>query len=184
MSLILIGAHPKTIDYDKGELLTKHFWGNSIQSFIEKENIPKPIKIETIDLLPGGTYQNDIFDDIFVKEHYETYDQIYLLDCGGIWYVLQTLDIPDNFAKYYNSNEIIEMRKIMRHLTHEEISNVIELLIKKIYSMLKPNGICLFSKFTNSNFQEGFIEQINQLSMNYTVEKHLYIGTVIIIRKI
>ena len=184
MSFILIGAHPKKIDYDKGELLTKHFWGKSIQSFIEKENIPKPIKIETVDPLPGGTYENDIFDENFVKENYEKYLQIYLIDCGGIWYVLQTLDIPENESRYYNTKEIREMRKIMRNLKEEELYGVIKLLLKKIYSMLKPNGICVLSKFTNPIFQEVFIQQMDNLGMVYIIEQHLYIGTVIIITKI
>ena len=183
MSLILIGAHPKKINYAKGELLTKHFWGNSIETFIQTKKINKPIMIETIDLLPGGNYQEDIFDDIFVKEHYETYHQIYLLDCGGIWYVLQTLDIPDSFAKNYNTTEINEMREKMRKLTHKELCEIIKELIQKLYSMLKPNGICVLSKFTNPIFEYEFIEQMNNLEIKYTIENNIYIGTVIIIKK-
>lgn len=181
MSLILVGAHPKTIDYDNGELLTKHFWGNSIESFIQKNKINKPIKIETIDLLPGGTYQQDIFDDIFVKEHYETYHQIYLIDCGGIWYVLQTLDISE--SRWYNTPEINEMREIMRKLSHEELTEIIKELIQKLYSMLKPDGICVLSKFTNCFFREQVICILDYVGFQYETEQHKYINDVIIIKK-
>ncbi len=181
MSLILIGAHPHLIH--KGELPTKHFWGNEIQELIQREKIDDPI-IHTIDLLPGGTYQEDIFNEVFVKEHLETYTQIYLIDCGGIWYVLQSLDIPDSFARIYNSPEIREMRERLRQLTHEELNNIIQQLIEKVYSMLQYNGICVFSKFTDSIFQETFVNLLNDLGWVYEIEQRKYVGTVIIIRKI
>jgi hypothetical protein len=180
MYLILIGAHPRIIE--KGELTTKHFWGNEIQELIQREKIDDPI-IHTIDLLPGGTYQQNIFDEDFVKDHLETYAQIYLIDCGGIWYVLQSLDISDSFARTYNSPEIREMRERLRQLTHEELNNIIKDLIEKLYSMLEYNGICVFSKFTNSMFQETFVNMLNELGYIYEIEQRIYVGTVIIIRK-
>jgi hypothetical protein len=183
MSLILIGAHPHLIHYNKGELITKHFWGGSMELYIKKENVTNPI-IHTIDLLPGGTYQNDIFDDVFVKEHQETYIQIYLIDCGGIWYVLQTLDIPDSYSKYYNTKEIRQMREELRKLSEDEINNFIKKLIEKLYSMLKTNGICVLSKFINDIFKENFIEILNSLGYLYEIENEPYLKTTIIIKKI
>jgi hypothetical protein len=183
MSLILIGAHPKTIEYDKEELITKHFWGNEIQSLIEREKIYKPT-IETIDILHGGTYQQDIFDNIYVKENQNKYCQIYLLDCGGIWYVLQSLDISETFSKTYESKETRKLRESLILLTEEEVNDMIKEIILKLYSMLKPNGICIFSKFTDLLFQETFINLLNDLGMIYEIENYNFMGTVIIIRKL
>ncbi len=183
MSLILIGAHPRLIHYNNGELITKHFWGNEMEKLIQREKINEPI-IHTIDLLPGGTYQQDIFDNTFVKEHKNTYSQIYLIDCGGIWYVLQTLDISDIFAKTYNSKEVIELREILRLSTTEELNDIIKDLILKLYSMLKPNGICVLSKFFNPLFQETFVHLLNHLGMIYEIEQQKELGTVIMIRKL
>ncbi len=183
MSLILIGAHPKKIEYDKGELIHKHFWGEKIEEIIHKENLINPI-IHTIDILPGGTYQQDIFNNQFVKEHENTYSQIYLIDCGGIWYVLQSLDISDIFAKSYNSKEIIELREILRLYTIEELNELIKDLILKLYSMLKPNGICVLSKFTNTLFKETFTQLLNELELMYEIDYQQEIGIIIIIRKV
>jgi hypothetical protein len=190
MSLILIGAHPKKIN--KGELIRKHFWGNEIQVLIEREKLNKEnkeIKIETIDILPGGTYQSNIFDEIFVKQHQEIYDQIYLLDCGGIWYVLQTLETlqimnSKESIETIESKEIIKMREELTKLSYMEIQTRIQELIEKLYSMLKINGLCVFSKFTDLLFQETFISLLNDLGFLYEIETYDFVGTVIIIRKI
>jgi hypothetical protein len=182
MSLILIGAHPCLIHYDKGELITKHFWGNEMEKLIQREKIKEPI-IHTIDILPGGTYEQDIFDNTFVKEHQESYHQIYLIDCGGIWYVLQSLNMSKELAICYNSLEIIELREKLNKLSEEELQNLIKSLIEKLYSMLLPNGICVFSKFVNSIFQEEFIQQLNKLGIIYEIENQKYVGIVIIVKK-
>jgi len=49
--------------------------------------------------------------------------------------------------------------------------------------MLKPNGICVLSKFINPLFEEEFIQQISNLGMEYVIEQKSYVGTVIIIKK-
>lgn len=67
-----IGIHPFTI----------------FQKIVESNNLIGNPYFETIDILPGGTYQQNAFSDEFIEDHIEDYDLVLVPDCDGEWSTL------------------------------------------------------------------------------------------------
>lgn len=177
---ILIGAHPKIVVYIDDQIFN-HYWSKDIEYYINESGLINPI-IDTVDLLSGGTHVNDIFESIeFHQEHYQYYDIIFLPDCGGKWYVMQTLDQ----SNIYNSEEIIKMRENINKLSKEEQKYIIIEMIYNLYNMLKPNGTLVLSKFISENFTKLFIEILEEKQFVYYETLDNYnCNKVIVIKKI
>jgi hypothetical protein len=122
-------------------VLNNHWYGSPelqiFQRIFAEYNLKgKPI-FETIDIIPGGTYQADAFSDEFINQHINDYDIVMVPDCGGPWYYLQNTDLYDGVRK-------------IRDLTTDEVNVNKEILIKlclKLTKVVKQGGIIQFSKF-------------------------------------
>lgn len=97
--------------------------------------VPENSVYETIDILPGGTYQDDCFSEEFINRHIGYYDIIISPDSGGPWYTFQINRDYDQFSD----------------------------LLEKISTMLKYECIILFDKFIYSEFKELTIEKMSNL---------------------
>jgi hypothetical protein len=116
--------------------LKNHWYGSSEMDYFKKLFLDYSLKgnpvFETIDIKPGGTYQQDAFSDKFIESHINNYDLVMVPDCGGIWYELQNSHTGKLF------------------LTEEEINDNKEKLIEiclNFTKIVKPGGIIQFSKF-------------------------------------
>jgi hypothetical protein len=127
---VLILCHPKIVTGSFEPLILKNHWyGLVIQEnksifehlFLEYKLKGIPI-FETVDIILGGTYKDDVFNDKFINEHLEEYDLVIVPDCGGPWYYLQNEENEENDIKFL-----------------EICGNLVK--------MLKPNGIIQFGKF-------------------------------------
>jgi hypothetical protein len=139
---VLILCHNKMVNGKFEPLVLNNHWYGSpelqiFQRIFAEYNLKgKPI-FETIDIIPGGTYQADAFSDEFINQHINDYDIVMVPDCGGPWYYLQNTDLYDGGRK-------------IRDLTTDEVNVNKEILITlclKLTKVVKQGGIIQFSKF-------------------------------------
>lgn len=106
-------------------VLNNHWYGSEgldlFQKIFNGIQLEGYLSFDTVDLIPGGTYQADAISDDFINANKNKYDLIMVPDCGGQWYKLQKEDDA-------NKTELIRLS--------------INLTL-----MLKPKGIIVFSKF-------------------------------------
>ena len=132
---ILIFCHPDivsgTIDNIQG-----HFLSKDISILGREAGITGTPIIDTIDIIPGGTYQCDGFSDDFINRNLNEYNLVFIPDCGGLWLNLQLKDILDGWRTIYK-------------FTPEDKENNLSLLIDyiiKVSKLVKINGIISFGK--------------------------------------
>ena len=153
---VLILCHPRIVTGSFSPLeLTNHFYGlknitgegedsifhnifinDNLQDFFETSGNPT---FETVDILPGGTYQADAFSDEFINAHKNEYDLIMVPDCDGEWYIKQQTSEMKSFSK-------------IRDFSPEEINKNLDDLKNyciKLPQMLKKNGIILINKISH-----------------------------------
>jgi SAM-dependent methyltransferase len=82
---------------------------------------PTKIKVDTIDLAPGGTIVADGFSKSFIDSHENEFDIVILPDCGGLW---------NEFQKEHND---------------ENFQRLLSLMIELI-RLVKPGGTIMFGK--------------------------------------
>jgi len=118
---VLIYCHPRKFD-------TCHWQYSLIAKEIEdrfKGTKGSEVFVDTVDTIAGGTYKEDGFSDVFINKHKGTYDLVFLPDCGGLWYKIQSTGTP-----------------------YELIS-----LIDNIRGLLKPSGTLFISKILDPIFK-------------------------------
>ena len=162
---MLIYCHDDTITYRKenkeGDKLWSHEQGGAYKCSIIVERIidmngwgDSNIHIDTIDILPGGTFKEDGFSDTFIDKHVGKYDLVYLPDCAGDWYKLQT-----------------EGRKDFDTLL---------LIILSISRLVKKEGILVLSKFTEyvleafhkyDSFSDAVVDILGELGFVVEIDK-------------
>jgi hypothetical protein len=142
MKSILILCHNRIVrKFNKN--FDYHWWGPNIIQIMEHykfDNLDEDMIVDTVDIMPGGTYVEDAFSDEFINKHINHYDVLVVPDCGGPWYELQIT------SQYHR------MKKV-KDYTKEEININIKLLIDlslKLTKVVKPNGIINFCKFLHA----------------------------------
>jgi len=154
-------------------VLNNHWLGSEYNNIFAEYKLTGNPKFETIDIIPGGTYQDDAFSDTFIENHINDYDMILVPDCGGIWYELQKTSIDEKFRK-------------IRDLTEDEQNQNKTLLIEKslnLTRMLKPNGIIYFGKFLSETpcIIRGKKFATFSDALNYSMNNHGLISQIKII---
>jgi len=149
---ILIFCHPRIVSGSINNI-EGHFLGGDI-SFLGKEagiTETGSLTIDTVDILPGGIYQADAFSDEFINENLYKYNLVFIPDCGGIWYELQT-KFTENTPEVKNNN----------------LSLIIDYIIK-VLNLVKINGIITFGKIL---FREPC--KIRDIDFNNFIEAIMY----------
>lgn len=102
-----------------------HFMLDFIGKKINDYNVSDlPLKIETLDISPGGTYTCDGFAHHSDCRFPHKFDLVFLPDCGGNWYKYQ-------IANYWDG--LIE-------------------IIENVKGLINPGGHLIFSKVINPEF--------------------------------
>ena len=139
---IIVYCHPKKITMENN-----NHWMMEIFKEIINDNYPHDtINFDTIDILPGGTIQDNVFSQTFINEHANTYDGIFVPDCAGPWNYLQQIANKDDWPNQTAKN------------------NMLRNMIKNITKMLKPNGILFISKILTDTFYKIIVDVLNKLN--------------------
>jgi len=147
---VLILCHPELVNGSFEPLtLNNHWWGmllgdNELPIFndiFREYNLKGKPKFDTVDIIPGGTFQEDAFNDEFINKHIDDYDLIMVPDCNGPWAELQSSVKPifDGNRKY----------PVLQNLTLDEQNDNKTILITlclNLIKMIKSGGIIVFSK--------------------------------------
>jgi len=170
---ILVYCHPKKITMENN-----NHWMMEIFKEIINDNYPHDqINFDTIDILPGGTIQDNVFSPNFINEHLNKYDGIFIPDCAGPWYYLQN----NNFSNQINQlqsqlqyisdinaqNQIIkriEELKYYNSLSPEIKNDIFRKIISNITKMLKNNGILFISKIMTDINYGIILDVLHQLN--------------------
>lgn len=141
----LILCHPRNVTGTFEPLELKgHWFGNPLCSveplfkiIFKDYNLKGVPKFETVDILSGGTYQEDAFGDEFINKHINDYDLVMVPDCAGVWNKLQEKSLWEN------------LKKIIDFTQEEKDYNITTLIniCLNLTRMVKPGGIIYFGKF-------------------------------------
>jgi SAM-dependent methyltransferase len=115
-SKMLVYCHPQII-HQKADHFLYSFFSETISN--HGFNIDN-LSIDTVDVLPGGTIQADAFTSNFSQSHIDEFDFVFLPDCGGPWFDLQSTPVDANKLKP---------------------------LISEVLKIVKPGGKLVLSKF-------------------------------------
>jgi SAM-dependent methyltransferase len=117
---ILIYCHNRVVDLTRAA--TNHWQGPIFKQLLTERGIDlMKIKVDTIDILSGGTIVGDGFSKSFIDSHENEFDIVILPDCAGLWYEFQKEHNDENFQTL--------------------LSLMIELL-----RLVKPGGTIMFGK--------------------------------------
>lgn len=162
---ILIYCHEDIITYRKENKEGDKLWSHDQKGAYKCSNIVEKIidmngwgdsniHIDTIDIISGGTFKEDGFSDTFIDKHVGEYNLVYLPDCAGDWYRLQT-DAQKDFE-------------------------TLLLIILSISRLVKKEGILVLSKFTENvleafhnypSFSRAVIEFLEELGFVVETDK-------------
>jgi SAM-dependent methyltransferase len=109
---------------------------------------PTTIKVDTIDIAPGGTIVGDGFSKSFIDSHENEFDIVILPDCGGKWYEFQKAHNDENFQSL--------------------LSLMIELL-----RLVKPGGIIMFGKILH---EDWFNRRLTDALQNASISQYSLYG--------
>jgi SAM-dependent methyltransferase len=105
------------------------------------------IKVDTIDVRPGGTIVADGFSKSFIDSHENEFDIVILPDCAGLWYEFQTEHNDENFQVL--------------------LSLMIELI-----RLVKPGGTIMFGKIMYEDWFNRLMDYL--VSNDYNVSIFQY----------
>lgn len=145
----LILCHPKNVYVDENGKIVNHWYSD-----VMKENFSDFI-FETVDILNGGTYQDDCFSDKFINLHTAEYDILISPDAGGKWYKLQ--EGKDLFS--------------------------FKILLINMLKFLKQTCIIILDKFIYPEFRKLSVEILQEFGFNiipktYDMYGHEYKKTI------
>lgn len=120
---MLVYCHPRPIKLDDKQ---SHFQVPLFNQYLSENKIVNPHVI-SLDLHEGGTFVADGFNPEFTERNKEMYDLVWLPDCGGAWYELQTrreteklVDLIRNVAKTVKPGGSLMLGKILINV-HDKI---------------------------------------------------------------
>lgn len=132
---VLIVCHPKIIEVENNKI-KNHWYGPIICQILNFYNIDiNEIVFNTVDIISGGTFNDDCFSENFQNNHRKEYDMVFMPDCGGDFFFSQ------------NNNDITKFKNIIIGIT----------------SMLKDNSSILIDKFIYEQFKEATFDVLNEL---------------------
>ena len=120
---ILIYCHNRIVDLTRAN--TNHWQGPIFKQLLTERGIdPMKIKVDTIDIVPGGTIVADGFSKSFIDSHENEFDIVILPDCGGLWIEFQKEHNDENFQRLKSSiseNKIYWVKDVKGiHQAHTE----------------------------------------------------------------
>ena len=126
---VMVGCHDRPF-------VDGHWQEDYIRERIQEHFPNKKAEIETVDIMPGGDREGDIFNydknqedpTNFSGMNHNEFDMIFLPDCGGVWFLVQESGRGTEHAE-------------------ETLVQVLNAPLK----MLKPGGYLYFSKILNEN---------------------------------
>lgn len=144
---MLIYCHNRIVDLTRAD--TNHWQGPIFKQVLTERGIdPMKIKVDTIDIVPGGTIVADGFSKSFIDSHENEFDIVILPDCGGLWY---------EFQKEHNDENFQSMLSLM-----------IELL-----RLVKPSGIIMFGKIL---YEDWFDRRLTDALQNAVISQYSLYG--------
>ncbi len=144
---MLIYCHNRIVDLTRAD--TNHWQGPIFKQVLTERGIdPMKIKVDTIDIVPGGTIVADGFSKSFIDSHENEFDIVILPDCGGLWY---------EFQKEHNDENFQSMLSLM-----------IELL-----RLVKPGGIIMFGKIL---YEDWFDRRLTDALQNAVISQYSLYG--------
>ena len=144
---MLIYCHNRIVDLTRAD--TNHWQGPIFKQLLTERGIdPMKIKVDTIDIVPGGTIVADGFSKSFIDSHENEFDIVILPDCGGLWYEFQKEHNDENF--------------------HSLLSLMIELL-----RLVKPGGIIMFGKIL---YEDWFDRRLTDALQNAVISQYSLYG--------
>lgn len=86
------------IDYSRHRILIychpnkdwKRHWSINLFSHIDPAIMDSNTQVDTIDVLAGGTIMCDGFSDHFIDSNLGIYNTVFIPDCGGVWFTIQS----------------------------------------------------------------------------------------------
>ena len=144
---MLIYCHNRIVDLTRAD--TNHWQGPIFKQVLTERGIdPMKIKVDTIDIVPGGTIVADGFSKSFIDSHENEFDIVILPDCGGLWYEFQKEHNDENFQRL--------------------LSLMIELL-----RLVKPSGIIMFGKIL---YEDWFDRRLTDALQNAVISQYSLYG--------
>jgi hypothetical protein len=144
---MLIYCHNRIVDLTRVD--TNHWQGPIFKQVLTERGIdPTTIKVDTIDIAPGGTIVGDGFSKSFIDSHENEFDIVILPDCGGKWYEFQKAHNDENFQSL--------------------LSLMIELL-----RLVKPGGIIMFGKILH---EDWFNRRLTDALQNASISQYSLYG--------
>ena len=144
---MLIYCHNRIVDLTRAD--TNHWQGPIFKQVLTERGIdPMKIKVDTIDIVPGGTIVADGFSKSFIDSHENEFDIVILPDCGGLWIEFQKEHNDENF--------------------HSLLSLMIELL-----RLVKPGGIIMFGKILH---EDWFNRRLTDSLQNASISQYSLYG--------
>ena len=144
---MLIYCHNRIVDLTRAD--TNHWQGPIFKQLLTERGIdPMKIKVDTIDIVPGGTIVADGFSKSFIDSHENEFDIVILPDCGGLWYEFQKEHNDENFQSL--------------------LSLMIELL-----RLVKPGGIIMFGKIL---YEDWFDRRLTDALQNAAISQYSLYG--------
>lgn len=186
-------SYGQKFKFDRDGNTIIYYLSNQLENIFDKNNWSYDnVSIDTIDIINGGTFMDDSFSDEFISQHQNEYDIVFVPDCAGKWMELQDQSFfnivqsnIERFNKYLNDKDAVhtlsENNKkiyedyIKKYTTYPPVQENIEqfcLLIQKIGTQLKSNGVLYCSKFKDKTLQymnehiESFLTDFNISLLN------------------
>jgi len=142
---MLIYCHPRIVDFTKED--SNHWQRSTFEAMLIEQSINKEdIKVDTIDVLPGGSKQGDGFSESFIDFNENKFDIVVLPDCGGLWYDYQKDYTDENFEK-------------------------LKLLMIKLLKIVKLGGIIRFGKILFPEWTPRLIDEL--IASGYNCDEYL-----------
>jgi len=171
---VLVGCHDKPFyegeyslleDTKKSNLSTKHWAHDFITNEIKKKYKDANQHIQTVDLMDSkrysrdpekvdSAYSTDIFKGPYAKRHENNFDMVFLPDCGGPWYTLQSAidSAPNDSVLNKMLNKFVD-------------------IVRNVMFMVKPGGYLYLGKWIVQGEKRDLLKGSLMSVFNYTEEK-------------
>lgn len=133
---VLIYCHRREVKYNGGRV-EGHWQGDIIGNGIRKMCNGQEVVIDTVDIIPGGTYTADAFSEYFITDHIEEYDLIALPDCGGPW--VETVHAQEDY----------------KGMDYNIRLDILTQIVVRIMDMLKFGGKIMLGKYTSEEWRDS-----------------------------
>lgn len=148
---LLILCHPR--EYKPGQFF--HFLMDShFEPLIKEEGFSSKV-IDTVDIVPGGTFVADGFSESFINQHLEEYDIVFIPDCAGPWWDLQKGKQYDRLNK-----KILDVSR-----------------------MVRSGGLLWISKFLYTDLDTSMKEFLINNGFDVELKQDPSLGSVLVARK-